>query len=861
MKKLLFLLLSVFLCISCSDDNTTTDEPTPNPGEPQIEIPATSLTPNFKSEGGESTIEFTAKSDWSVSVVNTRAESWCSVSPLSGKAGKASLTIRTAANETYDERNATITLRAGTDSKNIIVTQKQKDALLVSSSKIEMKKEGGEFTIEVKANVTFSHSIDEGTDWISAATADTRGLTTTQLKFSVSANTSVHKREAGITVTDGTLSERITVYQEGEEPQLTATASQQTFGPEGGTLKIEINSNVDYETLLPDASWITEDQARNQSTHTLYFTISPNETYDNRQADIVFKDKESELADTVRVMQLQKDALVFSDEVIQVPGEENRLKIRFRRNIDFKVDVTANWITQVDNPETRSLQTDSVYFVILANPDYESERTCQIIFSSLDEKIEQRITIVQEAGMPEESEDEKELRKALTKIYNDCNGVNWDGYSSWNRKNPVNEWRGVKKLKDNTYEITLDGKYLTGKLELDNCKQISKLFIDVHNYWEIDTSILLGLQSIYINNCINFKNLYCKCANYDENPTLVSQLEEINIQNCPLFDDLSCEGNIINKLTLKECPKLKSIFCQYNNLVSLDLSGCKGLEVIRCMYNKFTDLTIDGHPSLKSIEINNNPELNSLSIKKCNVLKYLDCGSCNLSSLIIEECNSIEKLYCYYNKLTNLTLQCPKLSTLYCPNNLLESLTVSGELKNIDCRNNMPLSQLVINSSTVIEDLICYDNPSLKELIINADIKIIECMRANLSNLDLSQCLSLEEVDCRDNPKLKILNIDNCKKLQKLDCRGTVITRILPEWLYDNTACIYVHSKYQYITYSTFNPTYGDKPKIIKQDYGWWRAGEPNDFPAITLTTPHYWCGEIILPDGSVRGTNWIANQ
>lgn len=107
-------------------------------------------------------------------------------------------------------------------------------------------------------------------------------------------------------MTDGTLSERITVYQEGEEPQLTATASQQTFGPEGGTLKIEINSNVDYETLLPDASWITEDQARNQSTHTLYFTISPNETYDNRQADIVFKDKESELADTVRVMQLQK---------------------------------------------------------------------------------------------------------------------------------------------------------------------------------------------------------------------------------------------------------------------------------------------------------------------------------------------------------------------------------------------------------------------------------------------------------------------------------------------------------------------------------------------------------------------------
>lgn len=861
MKKLLFLLLNVFLCVSCSDDNTATDEPTHNPGEPQIEIPSTSLAVNFKSEGGESAIEFTAKRDWSISVVNTRAEGWCSVSPLSGKAGKASLTIRTVANETYDERSATITLHAGTDSKNIIVTQKQKDALLVSSSKVEMKKEGGEFTIEVKANVTFSYSIDEGIGWISGITANTRGLTTTQLRFSVSANTSVHKREAGITVTDGTLSERIIVYQEGEIPQLTATASQQTFGSEGGTLKIEINSNVDYETLLPDVLWIAEDQARNQSTHTLYFTISPNEIYDNRYAYIVFKDKDSKLSDTVRVMQLQKNALVFSDEVIQVPSEENRLKIRFRRNIDFKVEVTANWITQVSNPETRSLQTDSVYFVILANPDYGSERTCQIIFSSLDEKIEQRITIVQETGMPEESEDEKELRKALNKIYNDCNGVNWDGYSSWNRKNPVKEWRGVKKLKDNTYEITLDGKYLTGKLEIDNCKQISKLIIDVHNYWGIDTSILLGLQSIYINNCINFEKLYCRCANYDENPILVSQLEEINIQNCPLFDNLSCEGNIINKLILKECRKLKSIFCQYNNLTSLDLSGCKGLESICCMYNKFTDLTIDGHSSLRLIEISNNPELNSLCIKNCNALKYLDCRSCRLSSLIIEECNSIEELYCDNNKLSNLTLQCPKLSTLCCSGNFLESLTVSGELKNIVCQNNTPLSQLVINSSTVIEGLICYDNPSLEELIINADIKIMECMRANLSSLDLSQCPSLEEVDCRDNPKLKTLNIDNCKKLQKLDCRGTIITRILPEWLYDNVACIYVHSKYQYITCSTFNPSYGDKPKIIEQDYGWWRAGEPNNFPAITLQTTQYWCGDIILPDGTVSSTNWIANQ
>lgn len=839
MKKLLFLLLSVFLCISCSDDNTTTDEPTPNPGEPQIEIPATSLTPNFKSEGGESIIEFTAKSDWSVSVVNTRAESWCSVSPLSGKAGKASLTIRTAANETYDERNATITLRAGTDSKNIIVTQKQKDALLVSSSKVEMKKEGGEFTIEVKANVTFSHSIDEGIDWISAATADTRGLTTTQLKFSVSVNTSVHKREAGITVTDGTLSERITVYQEGEEPQLTATASQQTFGPEGGTLKIEINSNVDYETLLPDASWIAEDQARNQSTHTLYFTISPNETYDNRQADIVFKDKESELADTVRVMQLQKDALIFSDEVIQVPGEENRLKIRFRRNIDFKVDVTANWITQVDNPETRSLQTDSVYFVILANPDYESERTCQIIFSSLDEKIEQRITIVQEAGMPEESEDEKELRWVLEKIYHDANGDNWheDDKRNWCSNKPVVTWAGIIKHGE-YYTVQIASRSATGFIEIPHCRLLQEFSFDQEFTTSLDIQPI-KVESISISDCPNLKRISCQTRLQGQQ----GLIKRININNCQQLLMLDCYNNSIENISVTDCPNLSSINCQNNSLKTLPIiTNCSSINDIQCGNNLIEgSVVFINNPTLETISLYNNninklnfsgcealknihydidkieeidfsytgiesfqleeyhhAPLKTLLLRGCKNLQFVEIKKTDIENIVISECPYIYKIICNENKLLT-SLEMENIAQGYnyeCGNNisdnpLLVNLKIgNSNIRELWCNGNKALKHLDINDNIYIENIYCFSNGLTELNLSNLEkLKTIHCYSNKLTSINITNCNNTYAIKCSDN-ELEFLDVSHLNKLYSLECNNNKLTDILiPSNLYSLNCC------------------------------------------------------------------------
>ena len=116
------LILLLITASSCKDDN-----------EDSILSPNVSITlsredsyPVLPQEGGSVAIPFKAKDEWTARVAGDN-ETWISISPVKGNAGEASLTISVIANETPDERKATIILESGTSIANIVVTQKRKD--------------------------------------------------------------------------------------------------------------------------------------------------------------------------------------------------------------------------------------------------------------------------------------------------------------------------------------------------------------------------------------------------------------------------------------------------------------------------------------------------------------------------------------------------------------------------------------------------------------------------------------------------------------------------------------------------------------------------------------------------------------
>lgn len=305
-------LAMMFSCWSCSggegDDPILT--PTPKPEKkPKIEV--TTTVPVLAQEGGTGTVTFTSSDSWTIDVTEGRSVSWCSVTPTSGSKGTNTLTVKTTVNDTYDERNAKVTIKAGTITQSFVVTQKQKDGLTVTSNIVEVGSEGGDITIEVKANVKFEYQIEEfAQSWMTESKS--RALTSSTLKFVVAENDGISKREGKITIRSGELSETVTVYQEGSEPTIVLTQNEYTVTCEGETIKVELKSNVDYDIQLPNVDWIKESSSRAMSVATHYFEIVSNEGYDARSAEILFINKENGLSEKVIVNQMQKDAIVVA---------------------------------------------------------------------------------------------------------------------------------------------------------------------------------------------------------------------------------------------------------------------------------------------------------------------------------------------------------------------------------------------------------------------------------------------------------------------------------------------------------------------------------------------------------------------
>ena len=288
MKKYLFLLFyAAFLFAACSGDDIIPDTPDV-PDEPEvtaeITIPSTEdIAPVFTSEGGTKSITFSSALNWTAKVVESQA-SWCKVSPASGGSGNHTLTITIAANDTPDSRTATVQLASGNVTKKISITQKQKDALTVTTNKFELPAEGGNIDIEAKANVELSYTIeDSGKSWISYV--ETKAMKTSHLVFQVSANEKTEAREAKITVSGGGISEEITVAQAGADV-FTISTNNVEVGYEQCAFEVSVTSSMGYE-IKPQVDWIREITSKAVSNNVHVFEVSENTSQEAREGIIV----------------------------------------------------------------------------------------------------------------------------------------------------------------------------------------------------------------------------------------------------------------------------------------------------------------------------------------------------------------------------------------------------------------------------------------------------------------------------------------------------------------------------------------------------------------------------------------------
>lgn len=343
-------------------------------------------------------IEFKTTGFW-VAELDSNAKKWCTLNIRSGNSGDNKLVIKLSANESYDERNASLTIKCGSEKKIITITQKQLGAIITNSNKVELDFLACEFSIGVKANITVSYEITENAaEWISIKAEDnTRGFSEYIYTFTVTDNDNISLREGEIIFTgeDGTV-EVVTVYQQGEVDAL-ILKNKNCDGDflvdsRGGIYKIEVKSNIEYEMVLPNVEWIHESSTRTISTYTHYLEIAPNTNYEYREATLIVRSKDGQLEDRLNVVQSQQNAIIIAKDMYNVTSEENLLNLIIESNVDFRVDIPVEWVSICDNNLTRSLTENIVTLKIDKNPTRE-KRTSVVSFRYED--IVQDITIVQ----------------------------------------------------------------------------------------------------------------------------------------------------------------------------------------------------------------------------------------------------------------------------------------------------------------------------------------------------------------------------------------------------------------------------------------------------------------------------------
>ena len=746
--------------IACSDENKDAPEPEDAFINESGSNNYFTNGMNFTSVASELTFAFDTNMDWSISVANTaNGTPWCYASTASGGAGHYEVVVKVDENTSYDDRNVTLTIQAGMAKKTIIVTQKQKDAILLTSNKFEVDKAGGKINVEVKSNINYTVEIAEtAKNWIKKSSTDTRALSTNTLTFEISPSEEYDKREGEIYVKSGEMIETVHVYQTGGGTIL-LTKNEYPVSDKGETITVELKSNCEFEVKMPNVDWIKDAPAtKAMSSHTLYYVISPNETYDSREAKIIYYDKNNmNAADTLVVIQAQKDALILSQKEYEVGASGGDLEIKLSTNIQYALSISqedATWIQQVT---TRSLVDETLYFKIAENKSLDTRIGSIVIEADKDKK--ETIKIIQ-AGKRED-----------VVVLNVAKAGTLNQLVSYSQKNQIINLKLTGLLNGDDIRFIREmagrdsnGNKTEGQLQILDLLEASIVAGGDYYYYK-------SSKKYYINDNTLTNYVFYQCENLSsiEIPKTVIKIGDYAFYDCKSLTSIDIPNDVaeIGDYAFSNCTNLVSIGMpnSVTKIGSSTFSYCKSLTSID-IPNSVTEIesaTFLGCTSLASINL---PE----SITMIGSRAFEGCS--NLTSIDIP--NSVTEIendaFAYCTSLTSVNISnsvtkiefavfsgCTSLTSINIPNSItkIEYAVFSG------CTSLTSIN--IPNSVTAIESLAFNNCTSLTSIDIPNSV-------TRLADQIFRGCTSLASVNLSNSiTKIESAVFSGCTSLASIN--------------------------------------------------------------------------------------------
>ena len=338
-----------------------------------------------------------------------------------------------------------------------------------------------------------------------------------------------------------------------------------------------------------------------------------------------------------------------------------------------------------------------------------------------------------------------------------------------------------------------------GYLDNDEIKAVTE--IDVYEYWVIES--LTGIEYF-----TELEELDCAS----------NKLTTLDISNNTKVKMLDCDNNSLTELKIGQNESLKYLYCSENQLTTLDVSQNPGLIDLYCSENQLTYLdlsknTINNFSASDNVyEITLNEDrtfdLSTLPGGKFDVNSittyYIGSGTIDEDKAVLTLKSGVEEFtykydcgsYCY----ADFTLKVKSEDDNTDDNTdgiALTSKNFPDEkfrnfVKDYDLDSSNSLSEEEIANVTEM-NLSGKSIFNLKGIEYFTALENLRCDTNLIEELDLSKNTNLNILDCSNNFYLTKLNINNCTKLERVECSNCKLTSLD---LSDNTALktLYCHS-------------------------------------------------------------------
>lgn len=294
------------------------------------------------------------------------------------------------------------------------------------SALMTISEEGGTFDVVFTSSLEWNAAVfySEGSGWINLnRKSGAGGYSVEKIKVTIAENESDKPRSAKLIISSGDVSQEIGFIQtagsgNSEEPEpekvFDVVEGSADVGAEGGTVKVTVRYNVEYECKI-GVDWIKEVNAKSYDEKVHTFIVSANETTEARSTTISFCGNGTCLPFVVN--QAAGEAkpepyLNVDTDNLSMPAEESSAEVNISSNVDWTASCSAAWVTL----SSESGNGDGVLTISVAENTNTNARSANIKVADASGELSHIIQVKQQAAEEEEEEVVFELTESSAEV-------------------------------------------------------------------------------------------------------------------------------------------------------------------------------------------------------------------------------------------------------------------------------------------------------------------------------------------------------------------------------------------------------------------------------------------------------------